>query len=149
MKEWFSGVVRGKTTDNRGKDKKVRHLFIVDAMGFTEAENVLVAEKFPTYKEPKVISLKRESIEAVHDECDTEHSVWWKVVIGLEWLDNKGRTKITKYNYMVSAETAGEVKDIMNKHMNGSVTDWKILKIEATNVMEIISHKERETDESR
>lgn len=50
---------------------------------------------------------------------------------------------------MVSAETAGEVKDIMNKRMNGSVTDWKILKIEAMNVMEIISHKERETDESR
>lgn len=149
MKEWFYGVVRGKITDNWGMDKKVRHLFVVDATGFTEAENVLVAEKFPVYKEPRLISLKRESIEAVYNECDTENSVWWKVVIGLEWLDNKGRTKITKYNYMVSAETAGEVKDIMNKRMNGSVKDWKILKIEATNVMEIISHKERETDESR
>lgn len=31
MKEWFSGIVRGKTTDSRGKDKKVRHLFIVYA----------------------------------------------------------------------------------------------------------------------
>lgn len=110
MKEWFSGIVRGKTTDSRGKDKKVRHLFIVDATGFTEAENVLVADKFPVYKEPKVISLKREAIEAVYDECDTESAVWWKVVIGLEWLDVKGRTKVSKCTYMVSSETAGDVK---------------------------------------
>lgn len=82
MKEWFSGIVRGKTTDSRGKDKKVRHLFIVDATGFTEAENVLVADKFPVYKEPKVISLKREAIEAVYDECDTESAVWWLLLSG-------------------------------------------------------------------
>lgn len=149
MKEWFSGIVRGKTTDSRGKDKKVRHLFIVDATGFTEAENVLVADKFPVYKEPKVISLKREAIEAVYDECDTESAVWWKVVIGLEWLDVKGRTKVSKCTYMVSSETAGDVKDVINKCMQGSVGDWKILKIEATQVREIIVHKEKHNDELR
>lgn len=121
----------------------------MDATGFTEAENVLVADKFPVYKEPKVISLKREAIEAVYDECDTESAVWWKVVIGLEWLDVKGRTKVSKCTYMVSSETVGDVKDVINKCMQGSVRDWKILKIEATQVREIIVHKEKHNDELR
>ena len=50
---------------------------------------------------------------------------------------------------MVSSETAGDVKDVINKCMQGSVRDWKILKIEATQVREIIVHKEKHNDELR
>ena len=38
---------------------------------------------------------------------------------------------------------SGDVKDVINKCMQGSVRDWKILKIEATQVREIIVHKEK------
>lgn len=34
MKEWFTGVVRGKITSATGKGKKVRETYLVDAMGF-------------------------------------------------------------------------------------------------------------------
>lgn len=143
MKEWFSGVVRGKTTNEKGKDTIVRHLYLVDAMGFTEAENVLVRERFPAYKFPKVISLKREVVEDILYAPNTDKAIWWKVVAGSIWLDVKGREKMTKYTYMISAETAGDVRDVMIKSLNGNTSDWKILKIEATKVLEVILHEDK------
>ncbi len=143
MKEWFSGVVRGITTNDKGKDVRVRHLYLVDATGFTEAENVLVHERFSVYKEPKVISLKREVIEAIYDECNTEKAIWWKVVVALIWLDRKGREKQTKYTHMVSAETADTAKDSVAKKMKSTMDDWKIIKIEATQVKEVLVYDEK------
>lgn len=143
MKEWFSGVVRGKTTNDKGKDVRVRHLYLVDATDFTEAENVLVNERFSMYKEPMVLSLKREVIETIHDECDTEKAVWWKVVVALLWMDSKGREKQTKYTHMVSAETAETARESVAKKMKGTMDDWKIVKIEATGVKEVLVYEEK------
>lgn len=139
MKEWFTGVVRGKITSDTGKVKKVRETYLVDAMGFTEAENALVKYTFPSYQEAKVISLKREIIEDVYG---VDKGAWWKVIIGETILNDKGKEKTLKFNYIVSACNVGEAKEMITEKMKGTVNDWKILKLEVTPIRDVIIHQE-------
>lgn len=139
MKEWFTGVVRGKIASATGKGKKVRETYLVDAMGFTEAENVLIKHAFPSYQEAKVISLKREIIEDVYG---VDKGAWWKVIIGETILNAKGKEKTLKFNYIVSACNVGEAKEMITEKMKGAVNDWKILKLEVTPIRDVIIHQE-------
>mgnify|MGYP001157655983 FL=1 len=139
MKEWFTGVVRGISTLPNGKRKKVSDTYLVDAMGFTEAENVLVKHCFPLYGEAKVMTLKREVIEEVSG-FDKEQ--WWKVVIGISDITPKGKVKIRRYNHIVSADNVSQAKELITERMKGTIGDWKILKIEVTRFKDIIIHSD-------
>lgn len=139
MKEWFTGVVRGISILPNGKRKKVSDTYLVDAMGFTEAENVLAKHCFPLYGEAKVMTLKREVIEEVSG-FDKEQ--WWKVVIGISDIIPKGKVKIRRYNHIVSADNVSQAKELITERMKGTIGDWKILKIEVTRFKNIIIHSD-------
>lgn len=147
MKEWFTGVVRGISIMPNRMRKKVSDTYLVDAMGFTEAEYVLAKHCFPLYVEAKIMTLKREVIEEVSG-FDKEQ--WWKVVIGISNITPKGKVKIRRYNHIVSADNVSQAKEIITEQMKGTIGDWKILKIEVTRLQDIIIHSDgKSKDELR
>lgn len=149
MKQWFSGVVKGTTTGKKGENVIVREQYLIDAMGFTEAENMLVSEIFPLLQEPVVMSLKREVIEYIYNLCEGT-VVWWKVIVSVEWPDVTGNEKEKRYTYMISAENDFKAREIMVKIMEGTMSDWKIVKIEATKIKDVLFYEEKKTkDELR
>lgn len=85
------------------------------------------------------MTLKREVIEEVSG-FDKEQ--WWKVVIGISDITTKGKVKIHRYNHIVSADNVSQAKELITERMEGTIGDWKILKIEVTRFKDIIIHSD-------
>ena len=136
---WFEVKVSAERTDESGMTRKVKELYCVDALSFTEAEartmerlidcgGEVVEEKIAYYKE--VLSRPAE-----------EREKWYKckVVLIITINENTGKPKRTSVYYLVNADSTAGAENIINDFYNSSAQDYEIASIAETSVLEIIT----------
>lgn len=135
---WFEVKVSGERTDESGMTRKVKELYCVDALSFTEAEartmerlidcgGEVVEEKIACYKE-------------VLSRPDEESEKWYKCKVVLITInENTGKPKRTSVYYLVNADSTAGAEDIINDFYNSSAQDYEIASIAETSVLEIIT----------
>lgn len=136
---WFEVKVSAEQTDENGMTRKVKELYCVYALSFTEAEartmerlidcgGEVVEEKIACYK--KVLS-----------RPDEESEKWYKckVVVLITHNENTGKPKRTSVYYLVNADSTAGAENIIKDFYNSSVQDYEIASIAETSVLEIIT----------
>ena len=135
---WFEVKASVDRTDENGATRKVKELYCVDALSFTEAEartmerlidcgGEVVEEKIACYKE--VLSRQNE-----------ERGKWYKCKVVLITINgNTGKTKRTSVYYLVNADSTAGAENIIKDFYNSSVQDYEIASIVETSVLEIIT----------
>jgi hypothetical protein len=61
---------------------------------------------------------------------------WFKAIIKIETEDDKGRTKVKKEAYIVSAITPTDVEAKLAKHL--SMSDYEVVAISTQNIIDIV-----------
>ena len=135
---WFEVKVLGERTDENGAMRKVKELYCVDALSFTEAEartmerlidcgGEVVEEKIACYKE----ALSRP---------DEEMGKWYKCKVVLITIkESTGKPKRTSVYYLVNAESTAGAESVIKDFYNSSAQDYEIAAIAETSVLEIVT----------
>ena len=71
-------------------------------------------------------------------ELKSEHK-FFKVTIEIEILNDKGKIRKKKENYLVEAYDPKNAQDSFTEYMKDTVCDYKIISIQETNIISIIS----------
>lgn len=135
---WFEVKVPVEIMHESGVTRKVKELYCVDALSFTEAEartmahiadcgGEVVEEKIAPYKE-------------VLSRPDEERLKWYKCKVMLFTInENTGKPKRTSVYYLVNADSTAGAESIIKDFYTSSAQDYEIASIAETSVLEIIT----------
>ena len=135
---WFEVKVSGERTDESGATRRVKELYCVDALSFTEAEartmahiadcgGEVVEEKIAPYKE-------------VLSRPDEESEKWYKCKVVLITInENTGKPKRTSVYYLVNADSTAGAESVIKDYYNSSVQNFELVSIMETSILEIIT----------
>lgn len=134
---WFEVKVSAERTDENGATRKVKELYCVDALSFTEAEErtmerlincggEVVEEKIVCYKE-------------VLSRPDEESEKWYKCKVMIITInENTGKPKRTSVYYLVNADSTAGAESVIKDFYNSSSQDYELASIMETSVLEIV-----------
>lgn len=136
---WFEVKVSAERTDENGMTRKVKELYCVDALSFTEAEARTMERLIDCGGE--VVEEKIASYKEVLSRPDEESEKWYKckVVVLITHNENTGKPKRTSVYYLVNADSTAGAENIIKDFYNSSVQDYEIAAIAETSVLEIIT----------
>lgn len=136
---WFEVKVSGERTDENGAIRKVKELYCVDALSFTEAEARTMERLIDCGGE--VVEEKIASYKEVLFRPDEESEKWYKckVVVLITHNENTGKPKRASVYYLVNADSTAGAESIIKDFYNSSVQDYEIASIAETSVLEIIT----------
>lgn len=135
---WFEVKVSGERTDESGVTRKVKELYCVDALSFTEEEARTMAHIADCGGE--VVEEKIAPYKDVLSRPDEERLKWYKCKVMLFTIDeNTGKPKHTSVYYLVNADSTAGTENIIKDFYNSSVQDYEIASIAETSVLEIIT----------
>ena len=115
MATWFSVRVMYDKLHENGMQKKVKELFLIDALSFTEAEARAIGEMTPyTEGELRVTAMKIEDIAEIFNQEENEKADrWYRVKVAFVSGDQKtGKEKKVHKSVLVkgvSTEDATKV----------------------------------------
>ena len=134
---WFEVKVSAERTDENGAMRKIKELYCVNALSFTEAEartmerlidcgGEVVEEKIACYKE-------------VLSRPDEEMGKWYKCKVALITInENTGKPKRTSMYYLVNADSTAGAESVIKDFYNSSSQDYELASIMETSVLEIV-----------
>lgn len=135
---WFEVKVSGDRTDESGAIRKVKELYCVDALSFTEAEARTMERLIDCGGE--VVEEKITSYKEVLSRPDEEREKWYKCKVVLITINgNTGKPKHTPVYYLVNADSTAGAENIIKDFYNSSAQDYEIAAIAETSVLEIIT----------
>ncbi len=147
MNTWFNVGVKYTKQLVDGTLKRVSEKYLVNAIGFTEAEARIHQEVGEFVRgEFIVLTEKKEDFDRIiqHNE---EHTEWYKckVVFNTEDLDT-GRQKKTTLNYLFSGTSIKEVSENIETYLKTQFThhNFKTVKVELSNIIDVFPYKPSE-----
>jgi len=137
MSNWFEAKVKYQKIDEKGKEKNVSELYLVDALSFTEAE-ARITKEMEAYisGEFNVINLK---IASFSELLPSEYGDrWYKAKVAIVSIDEaKGKEKKINTTMLVEARDIKEAFDQIEKYMESSISDYQIKSITESTIMDI------------
>lgn len=137
MHNWFECKIRYEKTMGNGMLKKVTEPYLVDALSFSEAEARIIEETRPFITgEFTVIDIKRARLSEIffNDNGDK----YYKIKVSFVTLDEtSGSEKKTPANMMVQASTIEGAREILEKGMEGTLSDYVVESIVETKIMDV------------
>lgn len=136
------GVRYGKMTKN-GIIKAVTELYLVDAVSFTEAEGRITKEMGELGIYASFIpTIKRTNYAEVVRSNDIEADKWFKVKVDFITVDEKtGKERLVPRYYIVHASDIDEARRTMDKHMQGTISDYVITTLDKTKIVDVFNYK--------
>lgn len=135
---WFEVKVSGERVDESGMTRKVKELYCVDAVSFTEAEAHTMERLIDCGGE--VVEEKIASYKEVLSRPDEEREKWYKCKVMLITInENTGKPKRTSVYYLANADSTAGAESIIKDFYNSSAQDYEIASIAETSVLEIIT----------
>ena len=140
MKQWFESTLQYEKDFGDGKLKKVKEVFLVDAINFGEAEARIIKEGRNLISgDFEVSSVKKEGINEMFK--NEEGGTWFKLKVNFIILDEvSGKEKQTKTVMYVQCL---DIKDVMGKlteGMKGTMSDWIVTSIAETKVLDVFEY---------
>lgn len=134
---FFECKVRYNRVRENGLEKKVTEPYIVKAFSFSEAESRMIKFIEPfTSGEFTISDIKRCKFSEIIE--DKSGDMYYKCILCFKTLDEKpGKEKKTKNLILIQGSSVDDVIVSIKKYMNGSMSDYKITKIEETAIMDV------------
>lgn len=147
-KEWFDCKVRYDKTLETGLLKKVTESYLVDALSFTEAEERFLEELEPMMSgEYSISDIKRAKIAELFESTDSADDRWYKAKVAyIAYDEKKGVEKRTNQTMLIQAKDLRTAVKNLDKGMQGTLSDWDIISIAETPIMDIFKFTADGTD---
>lgn len=139
---WFETKVQFEKTIEDGTQKKVKELYTVDALSFTEAENRITDEMSDYISgEFDVIDIKKASYKEVFFSDSATADRWYKTKVQFITIDEKTeKEKRSNVYYLVQAGSLREAVKNIDEVMSGSMIDYAIASIAETVIMDVFEY---------
>ena len=146
MYNWFECKIKYDKTLENGLQKKVIEPYLVDAMTFTEAEKRMNKEMAPFIRgEFQVDDIKRIKLAELFDSPKEEDDKWHKCKLSFTLIDEKsGKEKKATNLILVKAINIKTALLHLEEGMKTSMTDYDILSITETAIVDVFPYKEIE-----
>lgn len=145
MNNYYEVKVRLERTMENGMTKKVKEPYLFDALSFSEAEVRAIEELAPfTSGELEVTDIKRAAYEELFPSDKGNADKWYAVRINFFTLDERtGNEKKTKSEYLVQASDIYTAKDNFIEAMKQTMSDYEIVAIKETPIMDVFTYQEK------
>ena len=167
LHNWFETKIQyEKIGTDDGKQRKQTDVYLVDALSFSKAEERTIKEAalFMT-GDFTVTSIKRKKYYEIFEEIpginmvDSEANKllgvnknqsetadkWYECKLNFIILDEeKGREKKIASTVLVNANSPRVANDTLVEKMRGTMSDWELVKIAETPILEIFQYKVKE-----
>lgn len=140
MYNWFECKVSYEKTMENGTQKKVTEPYLVDALSFTEAEARIIEELRPYIAgEFTIADIKRAKLSELFFNENGDR--YFKAKVCFITLDEKsGTEKTTVANMLAQACDLREALQVVNKGMEGTMADYYISSLSATQIMDVFPY---------
>lgn len=146
MTNWFECKVSYDKTMENGTQKKVTEPYLVDALSFTEAEARIIEELRPYIAgEFTIADIKRAKLSELFFNENGDR--YFKAKVCFITLDEKsGTEKTTVANMLAQACDLREALQVVNKGMEGTMADYYISSLSATQIMDVFPYSSENKD---
>lgn len=143
MSQWYQCTVKYEKTMENGALKKVSEPYLVDALSFTEAEKRIIEEITPFMTGIfEVSDIKKPHIAEIFEAKDDAADRYFRLKLSFITLDEKsGKEKKSSQNVLVQAEDLRDAIRRLDEGMKGSVSDYDIVAVTDTPIMDIFHEK--------
>lgn len=141
--KWFEIRVRYDKTMEDGQNKKVIEQYVVDAYTFSEAEAEITKEMSHYISGEFEIKAINPAIYSEVFFCDSDNAdKWFKAKIAFITLDEKTEKekRIISTRLVQAGSVNGAVKNVEDV-MNGGLSDYSIVSITETKIMDVFEHQ--------
>lgn len=146
-KECF--IVYEKTMED-GLQKKVKEIYVVDALSFTEAEARIIEEmKSYISGEFQVQNINPASYGEIFFSESENADKWYKSKLQFITIDEKTeKEKRTNVTYLVQAGTLEQARKNIEDVMGGTMIDYDIVGVNETKIMDVFEYAAKKSDQS-
>ncbi|WMJ74963.1 DUF4494 domain-containing protein [Cytophagaceae bacterium ABcell3] len=143
MSTWFECKFKYHREDADGGYNAVTETYLIDAVSFTDAEARVYDEIGSNYKD---FILLKVSKYRVHELVFREDAfTWYKCKVSMVTVDEQsGKEKKSNQIILVSGNNVKEAYDHVEEIFATSVSDYTIMDIVTTNIVEVLPYYERE-----
>jgi len=141
--EWFECKVCYDQMQDNGSVKKVKELYTVDALSFTESETRIIDEMAQFISgEYEVTDMKKAKYKEIYFSENDDADIYYQVKIKLIFFDEKTeKEKASLYLILVQSNSLQQAVKDVEEIMKGSLSDYRIAEIKETNIVDVIEHK--------
>ena len=139
---WFETTVRYERQTEDAGQKKVNEVYVVDALSFGEAEEVITKEMEPYVTgEFEVKNITPASYGEIFFSENDSDDRWYKAKLSFINIDEKtAKEKRSTVNFLVQAATFNAAVKNIDDAMGKSMIDYVIANISETKIMDVYEH---------
>ncbi len=139
---WFETTVRYERQTEDAGQKKVNEVYVVDALSFGEAEEVITKEMEPYVTgEFEVKNITPASYGEIFFSENDSDDRWYKAKLSFITIDEKtAKEKRSTVNFLVQAATFNAAVKNIDDAMGKSMIDYVIANISETKIMDVYEH---------
>ena len=139
---YFESTVKYMKVHEDGREKKVSELYLIDAMSFTETEQISCEELNKITKGDCYISaIKKSKITEVVESNDEMDDRWYKAKIAIIDADEvSGKEKSSYQYYLVAASNINRALENLEKSLSTFVVPYEICSLSDTNFVDVIRY---------
>lgn len=142
MANWYEVKASYDKRLENGMQKKVTEAYLVDALSHAEAEHRAIEELKPFISgEFEIVGVKRMKLTDLffNDSGDR----YYKSKVAFVTIDEKsGTEKKTSVQMLAQASTLQESIEVIEKGMEGTLSDYELLSVSETSIMDIFPYHE-------
>lgn len=140
--KWKECIVRYDQTGEEGTQKKVKEIYVVDALTFTEAEARITDEmKSVISRDFEIININPTQYNEIFFSEDATADKWYKARLQFITIDEKTeKEKRNSVYYLVQADTFEQARKNITEVMDASMIDYVIAKVEETRILDVFVH---------
>jgi hypothetical protein len=140
MSLWYQAAIRYQQPDEKGNNKTISEVYLLDAVSYTDAEARVydaVASNLAEFHLNKLARMRLNEVFFVEEGAET----WFKVKVQYITFDEKTqKEKKTPYNMLINAANPREAYDLLAERL-GKVQDYVITDVNITNILEVIPYE--------
>lgn len=132
-----------------GLQKKVKEIYVVDALSFTEAEARIIDEmKSYISGEFQVQNINPASYGEIFFSDSENADKWYKSKLQFITIDEKtDKEKRTNVTYLVQAGTLEQARKNIEDVMGGTMIDYDIVGVNETKIMDVFEYAAKKEEE--
>ena len=131
-----------------GLQKKVKELYVVDAMSFTEAESRII-EEMQSYLTSgfDIQEIDRAPYKEIFFSDMESADKWYKSKLQFITIDEKtDKEKKTAVNYLVQGSSLENARKNIDEVMGGTTIDYVIAAVAETSIMDVFEYTKDDKD---
>lgn len=145
MPVWYQATIRYQQPDDKGINKTITEVHLVDAVSYTDAESRIydsVASNLAEFFLSKLSRMRLSEVFFVEDGAET----WYKLKVQYITFDEKTqKEKKVPYNMLINAPDPREAYDLLKERL-GKIQDYIITDVNITNILEVIPYEKEGED---